>query len=223
MGLQRHRRLRPSTFAAGSNVTYVYYHLVRETVSYQVAGAGSPPPASSAPELTYEGPPAVASATPAPVVATQLLGTAPVEIFVLLGSDARVNGIIPGASGERWAASAQSWSVSAPNAIPDPIQFYEQYQVSVGYSVVGGGTPPRPRSSPPPPWRALPPSRSRAAPRRAGSTLGAATPSRASSTARRPRRDGSVPEGTGRRPPSSPPLMRRSQGSTPTNTMPPLE
>ena len=130
------------TFAAGSNVTYVYYHLVQETVAYQVASGGKPIPAASTPELTYEEPPASTSSTPATVVVKQLLGTSPVVIFALVGSDASLNGTIQVTAGDRWATSVQSWSISSPNAIPDPIQFYEQYQVTVQFSVQGGGTPP---------------------------------------------------------------------------------
>jgi hypothetical protein len=132
------------TFPAGSNVTYAYYHLVQETVSYQLAGTGKPVSASSAPELVYETPPAVPSATPTQVAATQLLGTSPVEILALLGSEATLNVTIAGDVGERWAASAQGWSVSAPNVIPDPIRIYQQYEVSISHSIVGGGTPPDP-------------------------------------------------------------------------------
>jgi hypothetical protein len=131
------------TFSAGSDATFVYYDLVQETVSYHVTGSGNPLPASAAPELIYYVPPAAASATPAYVPMTQLLGTAPVQIYAILGSNASLTGAIPGEAGERWAASAQGWSVSAPNAIPNPIQLYQQYEVSVSYSVIGGGTPPR--------------------------------------------------------------------------------
>jgi hypothetical protein len=130
------------SLAAGTNATYVYYHLVQETVAYQVAGRGQAIPASAEPELTYEVPPPVASATPQTVAATQALGTKPVMIFALVGSDARINGTISGAAGERWAPVAQNWTISAPNSIPEPIQFYQQYDVSISYSIVGGGTPP---------------------------------------------------------------------------------
>jgi hypothetical protein len=132
------------TFTAGANVTFVFYHLVRELVSYQVAGGGKPLPASSGPVLVYEAPPAAPSSTPAQVAAAQRLGTSPVEIFVLQGSLANVNGTISAAAGERWAAGAQNWTVAAPDVIPAPILFYDQYRVSVGYSMVGGGTPPNP-------------------------------------------------------------------------------
>jgi hypothetical protein len=130
------------SFASGTNATYVYYHLVQETVSYQVAGGGQAFPGSVEPDLSYEEPPPVASATPRPVAVTQALGTTPVMIFALVGSGASINGTIPGAAGERWAASAQNWTISAPDSIPDPIQFYQQYDVSIGYSIDGGGTPP---------------------------------------------------------------------------------
>jgi hypothetical protein len=129
------------TLAAGANATYVYYHLVQQTTSYQVASGGQAIPTSSAVELNYEEAPLVASGTAVPVTARQLLGTAPVVIFALEGSDASINGTIPGTSGERWAASTQSWTVSAPDTIPDPILLYQQYEVSATYSVVGGGTP----------------------------------------------------------------------------------
>jgi len=132
------------TFKAGTNVTYVYYHIVHESVSYQVAGGGKSLPASTAPVLVYVVPPATASATPAQVSAAQRLGASPVEIFALQGSVASVNGTILGADGERWAASAQNWTVAAPDSIPAPILFFDQYRVSIGYSIIGGGAPPSP-------------------------------------------------------------------------------
>jgi len=131
------------TFEAGSNVTYVYYDVVQETVAYQVAGGGKPIPVASTPELVYQEPPPSPSAAPSAVAVKQLIGTSPVVVFALLGSEASLNGTLMGATGDRWATSAQDWSVSAPNAIPDPIQFYEQYQVTLDYSVDGGGTPPQ--------------------------------------------------------------------------------
>jgi hypothetical protein len=132
------------TFAAGSNVTYAYYHVVEQTVAYRVADGGNPLPATSAPELVHEEPPPGPSATPAAVVVRQLLGTSPIEISVLVGSVASLNGTIPGSADERWAADPRAWTVSGPNSIPSLIQFYDQYQVSIGYSIVGGGTPPEP-------------------------------------------------------------------------------
>jgi hypothetical protein len=130
------------TFPAGTSPTYVYYHLLREVVSYQVAGQGQALPASSELELTYQEAPPVASATPAQMPATQLLGITPAIVYALLGSDASIDGPIQGVAGERWAAGAQSWTITAADVIPDPIQLYHQYNVSVSYSIVGGGTPP---------------------------------------------------------------------------------
>ena len=128
------------TVAAGANATYVLYNLVQEVVAYQVADGGQALPGSSAPELRYEVPPPTASATAAPAAATQALGTAPVFVYMLLGSNASIDGTIPGPAGERWVASPQNWTVTAAGLIPDPIEFYQQYEVSVGYTVVGGGT-----------------------------------------------------------------------------------
>jgi hypothetical protein len=132
------------TFKAGTNVTFVYYHLVRELVSYQVAGGGKPLPSSSAPVLTYFVPPASSSSSPTQVAAALPLGAAPVAIYAVQGSVASVNGTISGLLGERWAAGAQSWTVSAPDDIPSPIPFFVQFRVSIGYLIFGGGTPPSP-------------------------------------------------------------------------------
>jgi hypothetical protein len=132
------------TFKAGTNVTFVYYHLVHELVSYQVASGGKPLPASSSPVLVFQAPPATPSAAPGQVPAAQRLGASPVEIFALQGSAASVNGTISGAAGERWAASGQNWTIAAPDAIPAPILFFDQYMVSIGYSITGGGAPPSP-------------------------------------------------------------------------------
>jgi hypothetical protein len=141
------------TFTVGSNVTFVYYHLVEETVAFAVAnggtvagggggeGGGAPPSSSAAPELTYEEPPAAASSTADQVAAVQPLGTTPVEIFAVQGSEASLSVAIPGTTDERWTATTQNWTISSPNTIPNPIQLYHQYEVSIVYSIVGGGTP----------------------------------------------------------------------------------
>jgi hypothetical protein len=132
------------TFMAGSNVTYVYYHLLRELVSYQVGGGGKPLPATSAPVLTYFVPPVSPSSSPSQVAAVQPLGAAPIAIYAVEGSVASVNGTISGLVGERWAAGVQSWTVAAPDDIPSPIPFFVQFRVSIGYLIFGGGNPPSP-------------------------------------------------------------------------------
>ena len=129
------------SFEAGTNATFAYYELTEQTVSYQVAGGGGALPSSVTPELTYEEAPLASSSTPAPVTATQVLGTTPVTILALVGANASVTESIAGAAGERWATSVQNWTISAPDVIPNPIQFYQQYDVSVSYAVMGGGTP----------------------------------------------------------------------------------
>jgi hypothetical protein len=130
------------TFAAGTDATYVYYLLLQEIISYQVAGGGQALPASSAPELAYEEAPAAASATPSAVNATLVISTTPTTIDAIAGSLAGINGAILGASGERWDTYTQKWTFSSSNEIPGPLQYYQQYNVSVSYSIVGGGSPP---------------------------------------------------------------------------------
>jgi hypothetical protein len=129
-----------ASLAAGANRTYVYYEVAQEMVSYSIAGGGQAPP--SKPEFVYQVPPDVqTSPSPVTVPITQPLGTTPAVIYAVVGTVASVNGTILGTPGERWATNAENWTISSPNEIPSPIQFYQQYDVSVGYSVVGGGTP----------------------------------------------------------------------------------
>jgi len=128
------------TVAAGANTTFVVYHLVQQIVAYQVAAGGKALPTSPAVEFSYEVPPSVASSTPGSAAATQVVGTTPVAIYALLGSDASVNGTVLGAPGERWVANERNWSITAYGLVPYPIEFYQQYEVSVGYSIIGGGT-----------------------------------------------------------------------------------
>ena len=127
-------------FAAGANATFVYYHLVQETISTQVVSPGAPLP--SIPTLSYEVPSPNPVSSPVRVTVTQVLSPTPVIVFALLGSNASISGVIPGVGGERWAASTQSLTVSAPNVLPSPVQFYQQYQVALSYSIIGGGNPP---------------------------------------------------------------------------------
>ena len=130
------------TFGAGTNATYLYYELVQETISYEVVGGGLAIPGSSQPRLTFQEPPQVASATPSAVTVTLDISTTPTLIHATLGSVGVLNGDIAGAPGERWATRTQNWIFTAPNVIPGPLQYYQQYDVSVSYSIVGGGTPP---------------------------------------------------------------------------------
>ncbi len=133
------------TFPAGANVTYVYYHLVHELVSYRVAGGGQLP-SSASPELVYYVPPPAASGAPSSVRATLALGTTPVAIFAVLGTNITMPAPIRGAPGEGWAAvGGGAWPVSAPDLVPDPIQLYHQYLVSASYSAAGGSPPQAPR------------------------------------------------------------------------------
>ncbi len=129
------------TFAAGANVTYVYYELVEETVSVGAASGGSLP---SFPTLTYEVPAQIAGSQPLSVPVSQLLGTSPVSIFTMVGSSASVTASVSGASsGERWGTAIQNWTIlSSPNTIPSPILYYHQYVITLLYMTVGGGTPP---------------------------------------------------------------------------------
>lgn len=131
-----------ATLAAGTNATYVYYEVAQQTVSYSVAGGGNP--MASTPVLEYETPPDVqTSSSPVTSTIARPLGTTPAVIYAVVGTTASTNGTIQGAPGERWATSTQNWTISAPDVIPSPIQFYEQYDVSVSYSILGGGTPPK--------------------------------------------------------------------------------
>jgi len=132
------------TVAAGTNATYALYNLVQELAAYQVSVGGQDLPQSSAPELRYEVPPPVASATASPVAATLTLSTSAVPIYVILGSNASIDPNVAGPAGERWIAVTQNWTITASGLIPDPIEFYQQFDVSIGYSVAGGGTSPVP-------------------------------------------------------------------------------
>ncbi len=127
------------SFAAGTNGTYAYYELVEQDVSYQVVGGGPPP---SAPTLTYEVPPGTAGSTSSEVAATALLGTQPEVVFAIVGTTATLDGAVVGSAGERWAPVVQTWVLSAPYVLPEPVQYYHQYSVLVSYSVAGGGSPP---------------------------------------------------------------------------------
>lgn len=127
------------SFVAGTNGTYAYYGLVEQTVSYQVAGGGPPPP--SAPTLTYQVPPPAIASTSSQVTETLVIGTQPVVIFAIPGTVASLDGAVGGSAGERWAPDVQSWVLSYPDSLPQPILYYHQYEVAVNYSVAGGGSP----------------------------------------------------------------------------------
>ncbi|MDG7021697.1 MAG: hypothetical protein JRN23_07175, partial [Nitrososphaerota archaeon] len=76
------------------------------------------------------------------VAATALLGTQPEVVFAIVGTTATLDGAVVGTAGERWAPVVQTWVLSAPYVLPEPVQYYHQYYVSASYSVAGGGSPP---------------------------------------------------------------------------------
>jgi hypothetical protein len=132
------------TIEAGANASFIVYHLAREFASYQVAQGGGPIPASSAPILTFKVPPPVASSTVGVATKSIQLTTTPVEIYALLGTQASVNQTISGGQGMRWEASSQQWDITTGGLLPFPVEYYQQFQISLSYSTAGGGPMPIP-------------------------------------------------------------------------------
>ena len=123
------------TFTVGQDVTYFYYELVEETVSATVAAGGEPFP--SPPELFYTIP---NQSVGGEVTAVANLTSSPSQLFALVDTTISAGNIT--VSSVRWTAPSGEWTVSAPNAIPEPIEYYQQYQMTVEYFLAGGGNPP---------------------------------------------------------------------------------
>jgi hypothetical protein len=125
-----------ATFVSGSSVTLYYYEVLGEPAYYSVIGRGSPP----SPTLTYLSAPSAPSSTGLPNTYSVTLTTIPNGIWSLVGTEASVNNPASGNSSVRWATQTSSWTLTAPLQISEPVDYYLQYYLSIGYSVNGGGT-----------------------------------------------------------------------------------
>ncbi len=128
--------------------TLYYYDLLLQTVQYSPVG-GAP---SSAVPLGYFTIPAGGSVNGAPSAATVDLTTSPQAIWALRGTAATSPLVVSGPTGTRWLASSAApvsggdltWTIDAANAVDNPIYYYEQFQLTLSYTVVYGGSPSAP-------------------------------------------------------------------------------
>jgi ABC-2 type transport system ATP-binding protein len=133
----------PVNVTSGSTVTLYYYEVTYELVYYSVVNGGNMLP----PLLTYTTPPINASSvdqTSFLPVNSSTLSTTPKTFEVIVGSTASVNNPASGNSTVRWATQTSTWGpltgegTSYPYQIPEPIEYYRQFNVTTQYSVSGG-------------------------------------------------------------------------------------
>ncbi len=117
---------------SGTNLTLYYYDLLAQSVSYAVAGGGNP----VSPTLSYTAAPSAPSERATPTSATLPLSQSPQAIWALRGSSASVNNPISGGASEQWKTTTASWTLTAMNAIPNPITYQHQFLL-----VVAGAQP----------------------------------------------------------------------------------
>jgi hypothetical protein len=109
-----------------SSITY--YQQFSQSVAYKLSsGQGA-----QAPALTYA---YLGSST------TANLGTSAATFWIDEGTTASVtNPLVGSNSQERWAAPQSSWTASGTNALPSIITYYDQYSLTIGFSVIDGGS-----------------------------------------------------------------------------------
>jgi hypothetical protein len=113
---------------SAQTISFVYYHQDLVGFAFNVEGGGS---AYSSPAITYIGFGTPETATPG------------VSVWADVGSTVTFAQTLPGSTGgERWVASAPAATFSGPGSIS--MTYYHQFLASLGYSVVGGGSPPAP-------------------------------------------------------------------------------
>ncbi len=130
------------------NPTLYYYDLLAQTVQYSAVG-GAP---ATAVVLSYSTIPGGGSVNGNPSAATVDLSSAPQTIWALRGTTAAAPLQISGGTGIRWLAKSSAtvsngqltWAVDAANAVDNPIYYYKQFQLTLSYSVTGGGSPAAP-------------------------------------------------------------------------------
>lgn len=128
-----------SSKRSGNTVSYYYYDLLSQSVSYTVKDGGAP----AAPAISYSDAPTAPSASDSPHALSLTLASTPAGIWARRGSIASVPDPINGATGERWAVGSSTatfsndaqWTLSAADQIDNPIRYYHQYSVTWSYTV----------------------------------------------------------------------------------------
>ncbi|MDG6988710.1 MAG: hypothetical protein JRN21_05215 [Nitrososphaerota archaeon] len=128
--------------------TLYYYDLLLQTVQYSPVGGA---PVSAIP-LGYFTIPASGSVNGAPSAAAVDLTTSPQAVWALRGTVATSPLLVSGPAGTRWLASSAApvsggdltWTIDAANAVDSPIYYYEQFQLTLSYTVADGGSPSAP-------------------------------------------------------------------------------
>jgi len=121
--------------ASGKSVTLYYYEVLDEPTYYSIVDGGNPP----APAMTYYTAPSQPSSTGLPSFNTVTLSESPQAGWLVVGTEASVTNQVSANSTVRWATQTSSWMLTATFQIPEPIEYYHQYHLSIGYTVSGGG------------------------------------------------------------------------------------
>ena len=128
--------------------TLYYYDLLLQTVQYSITGA----PPSSPVVLDYATIPASGSVNGNSASAVVDLTSSPQSIWALRGTSATAPVSIAGATGIRWLVHTSAtisngqvvWTIGAANAVDNPVYYYEQFALTLSYSVSDGGSPTAP-------------------------------------------------------------------------------
>jgi len=132
--------------SSGNTVTYTYYDLLSQLVSYAIHGGGNPNPptltfltvASSANSQDNLGLSSITLSSSAQTIwaLRTLSGARPIQ----LGGFGIIN-TSPPTQNEQWSAGfGTCCAILGPDVIPNPIVFYNQYSQQVSFSITGSGT-----------------------------------------------------------------------------------
>ncbi|MCL4339702.1 MAG: hypothetical protein M1388_01070 [Thaumarchaeota archaeon] len=124
--------------SATETVTYYYYDLYAQSVSYAIVDGGT---GYSAPSFSYTTAPTAAGSSSNPAAAALTLTTTATTAWALTGTSWSVtpNPLTGSTSSERWYTQATLTGTATSAGTVDPA-YYNQYYVPVSYSIVDGGT-----------------------------------------------------------------------------------
>lgn len=131
---------------SGNTVSYTYYDLLSQSVSYAIHGGGNPNP----PTLSFITLPSSANSQDSLGLSSVTLSGSVQTIWALrtfsaakpiqLGGFGVIN-TSPPTQNEQWSAGfGFCCPITGSNVIPNPIVFYNEYQQQVSFSVSGSGT-----------------------------------------------------------------------------------
>ena len=125
---------------SGKNLTLYYYDTLSQQTSYAITGGGNP----QKPTVNYFSAPTAASDQQRVTAKNLQLNQSTQTFWPLLGTGVSVTNPLTENLMEQWSTPNATWLITSANQIPTSLNYYHQYNATINYQILGGGTPATP-------------------------------------------------------------------------------